>query len=107
MENSNFSEESRPQCLSCENDNVSDLVQCSFCNQVWYCDEKEGKCENSPNTNGHENGTIVEDSDLNTDAEKQPTFNNANKALRYHGYPHRPLGLNYCQPFKGMHKFLN
>ena len=107
MENGSFLEETRPQCLLCENDNVSDLVQCSFCNQVWYCDEKEENCENSPYANGHENGRIVEDSRSNTHSEKQSTLNNANKTLRYHGYPHRPLGLNYCQPFKGVHKSLN
>ena len=88
MENNITEEETQPQCLLCENDNVNDLVQCTFCNQVWYCDEKEENNDTTRAENGYKNGNAE---------------NEQIKTLRYHGYPHRPMGLNYCQPFKGKH----
>ena len=107
MENTKTLGETHPTCLLCENGNVSDLVQCSFCNQVWYCDKKENPIGNIINGSNNENGNgIAKNSSTNLHPEDQSasisTPSIENNSLRYHGYPHRLPGLNYCQPFKGM-----
>ena len=107
MENAESLAERPPTCLLCENDNVSDLVQCKFCNQVWYCDKKEETHDNVENEGAIKNGNGVDEnnlSNLHPGNQSASTSNNQNNAFRYHGYPHRSLGLNYCQPFKGMRK---
>ena len=110
MEKIPDSNSAKSSCLLCENDNITDLEQCDFCKQVWFCKQHD-------KTNGDNQYTISNEEvdqatndavDINQNNKKSSNQDtNISNPLTgckstSHCHPHRPYGLSYCLPIKGI-----
>ena len=102
----------QPSCLLCENGNITELECCKFCNQVWYCKQRVGANDSNGSLNGIKNNKNDMNGEVNGSCELAETENAFQDTATSekppiieregHSNPHRPYGLSYCLPFKGM-----
>ena len=97
-----------------ENASVSDLECCKYCNQVWYCKKIFRHNDINGSSNGIKNNENDTECGLGGYNELEEPENPSQAAadshthrtveIESHCHPHRPHGLSYCLPFRGIYR---